>query len=83
MTVFRITDNNSGQWWCQLLNCSFLVISIRQHTVIVKAHADEGYEPPYNVHEFPKTADEFINSRNIIYMNPERLISKSLTLSKS
>lgn len=56
MIIAQITDHASGQWWCMYYGCMFQVLSIRQLTVVVKCNCDEGYQPPYNFHEFPKEA---------------------------
>lgn len=61
MMLARVIDSDSGQWWCKLLGVSFQVLSIRNETIIVKACSDEGCQPPYNVHEFPKQAVELYN----------------------
>ncbi|NVO11699.1 MAG: hypothetical protein HXX16_17190 [Bacteroidales bacterium] len=52
----RIIDYDKRNWYSKFLGCSFLVISIRQETVLVKSNTDEGYQHPYDVHEFPKQA---------------------------
>ncbi len=58
VTVARIIDYESGQWWCQFYGVSFKVISLRVDTVLVKSCKDEPYCEPYNVHEFPREAVE-------------------------
>lgn len=52
--VATIVDIESGQWWCKFYGVTFKVLSIRLETVIVKCCQDEGYLPPYNIHELPK-----------------------------
>ena len=54
MTAILIKAEKTD-WFYTFLNCQFQVISIRQHSVLVKSNSDEGYREPYNVHEFPKS----------------------------
>ncbi len=56
LCLATVIDSTSGQWWCNFLGVTFQVLTIRNETVIVKCCSDEGYKPPYNVHEFPLTA---------------------------
>jgi len=59
--LVRIIDNTSKNWWCKYYGCTYLVLSIRTETVLVKSNLDEGLTEPNNVHEFPKESIEFIN----------------------
>ena len=48
-----IVDANSQYWWSYYLGVTFLVLSVRQYTVLVKACSDEYAPSPYSVHELP------------------------------
>ena len=63
--IARIIDNTSGNWWCKNFGCTYLVLSIRQETVLVKSNADEYLKEHYNIHELPKEAVE-IYETNIL-----------------
>lgn len=56
MLIAKITDTNKNNWWFEFYGVSFLVLSIRQNTVLVKSCIDEGFQEPFNIHEFPKSA---------------------------
>lgn len=58
MMIAKVVEYNPDQWWCIFYNCSFRLLQIRQHTVLVKSGSDEGYRYPNNVHEFPISAVE-------------------------
>jgi hypothetical protein len=58
MMIAKITDNDSGNWWNEFYMVEFVVLEIRRNTVLVKCCSDEGYQPPHDVHEFPKDVVE-------------------------
>lgn len=79
--IARVNDHSTGQWWCKYYGCTFKVISVRVDTVLVKANVDEGYTYPYNIHELPRSAVEFIAIGPIqpdaIYCSPTIVLAKN------
>jgi len=63
MLVAKIVDANKKNWWFKFYGVSFFVLSIRQDTVLVKSCSDEGFQEPFNIHEFPKSAVKFIEAK--------------------
>jgi len=65
--VAKVKDASFDNWWSKFYGVSFLVLAIRQNTVLVKSCIDEGYSSPYNVHEFPNTAVDLIYSKPFLH----------------
>lgn len=53
--VFHIDKVKQGQYGFEFSGCMFKLLRVREKTVLVRSNKDEeGYDYPYDVHEFPK-----------------------------
>lgn len=53
ITVFHIDKVEPGQYGFEFSGNMFQLLRVRRGSIIVRSNPDEGYSPPYNLHEFP------------------------------
>lgn len=54
VSVFHIDKVEPWQYGNEFRGCMFELLVVRMNSVVVKSNADEGHQPPYEFHEFPK-----------------------------